>query len=149
MLRAVAASRMTAERFKSGVPGLCDYARNDEVEAPASYRTYAGETGRPAALERNVGALRALASLPPLLGMRLSEETQHRLEALAKARDRTPHYLMKAAVERFLDVEEALEAERQLVKDRWQKYELTGETLDHADVKAWAASLGDTSADLS
>ena len=37
MLRAVAASRMTAKRFKSGVPGLCDYARNDEVEVPASY----------------------------------------------------------------------------------------------------------------
>ena len=75
------------------------------------------------------------------MDVRLSEETQHRLEALAKARDRTPHYLMKAAVERFLNVEEALEAERQLVKDRWQKYELAGETVDHADVKAWAASL--------
>ena len=74
-------------------------------------------------------------------GVRLNEETQHRLEALGKARDRTPHYLMKAAVERFLEVEEALEAERQLVKSRWQKFELTGETVDHDDVKAWAASL--------
>ena len=83
------------------------------------------------------------------MGVRLNKETQHRLEALGKARDRTPHYLVKAAVERFLDVEEALEAERQLVKDRWQKYELTGETVDHADVKAWAASLGDTKADVS
>ena len=78
-----------------------------------------------------------------------NEETQHRLEALAKARDRTPHYLIKAAVERFLDVEEALKAERQLAKGRWQKYELTGETVDHADVKAWAVSLGDTGADVS
>ena len=75
------------------------------------------------------------------LGVRLSEDTQHRLEALGKSRDRTPHYLMKTAVERFLDVEEALEAERQLVKSRWEKYELTGETVGHEDVKAWAASL--------
>jgi predicted transcriptional regulator len=80
------------------------------------------------------------------LGVRLNEETQHRLEALGKARDRTPHYLMKAAVERFLDVEEALEAERQLVKSRWEKYQLTGETVDHANVKAWAASLGSAGA---
>ena len=57
------------------------------------------------------------------MGVRLNKETQHRLEAL--------------------------EAERQLVKDRWQKYELTGETVGHADVKAWAASLGDTRADVS
>ena len=73
------------------------------------------------------------------MGVRLSEDIQHRLEVLGKARDRTPHYLMKAAIERFLDVEEALEAERQLVKSRWKKYELTGETVDHEDVKAWAA----------
>ena len=52
-------------------------------------------------------------------GVRLNEDTQHRLEALAKSRDRTPHYLMKAATERFLYVEEALEAEHQLVKSRF------------------------------
>lgn len=75
------------------------------------------------------------------MGVRLNEETKDRLEALGKARDRTPHYLMKAAVERFLEVEEALEAERKIVKSRWEKYELTGETVDHKDVKAWAASV--------
>ena len=77
-------------------------------------------------------------------GVRLSEDTRHRLEALAKFRDRTPHYLMKAAIERFLHVEEALEAERQLVKSRWEKYEFTGETIEHTDVKTWAASLGNS-----
>lgn len=75
------------------------------------------------------------------MGIRLNEETQHRLEALGKARDRTPHYLMKAAVERFLDAEEALETERRTVNARWEKFELTGETVDHADVKAWAAGV--------
>jgi predicted transcriptional regulator len=75
------------------------------------------------------------------IGVRLSEDTRDRLEAVGKARDRTPHYLMKSAIERFLEMEEALEAERQLVNSRWQKFELTGETVDHADVKVWAAGL--------
>ncbi|MEM8497173.1 MAG: ribbon-helix-helix domain-containing protein [Pseudomonadota bacterium] len=75
------------------------------------------------------------------VGVRLNEDTQHRLEALGKARDRSPHYLMKAAVERFLDIEEAVESERQIVKSRWEKYELTGETVDHSDVRAWATSV--------
>lgn len=75
------------------------------------------------------------------MGLRLSEETRHRLEALGKVRDRTPHYLMKTAVERFLDAEEALEAERRLVKSRWEKYELTGETIDHAEIEALANKL--------
>ena len=74
-------------------------------------------------------------------GVRLNEDVQRRLEALGKARDRSPHYLMKVAVERYLDVEEALETERQIVRERWEKFELTGETVAHEDVKAWAASV--------
>jgi len=81
------------------------------------------------------------------MGVRLSEETQQRLEALGKARDRSPHYLMKNAVERFLETEEALETERQIVKSRWEKYELTGETIDHGEVEAWAASVRPTGAE--
>ena len=76
-----------------------------------------------------------------MANVRLSEDTRNRLEVLSKARDRTPHYLMKTAIERFLDVEEALEAEHRLVLGRWEKFELTGETVDHEEVKAWAASL--------
>ena len=83
------------------------------------------------------------------MGLRLSAETQHRLEALRKARDRTPHYLMKFAIEQFLEAEEALEAERQLVKSRWREFELTGEAIDHTDVKAWATSLTDSGAETS
>ena len=75
------------------------------------------------------------------VGVRLDRETQQRLEVLGKLRDRSPHYLMKSAIERFLDVEEALENERKVVKERWAKYELTGESVDHDDVKAWAASI--------
>jgi len=75
------------------------------------------------------------------VGVRLNEDIQNRLEALGKARDRSPHYLMKKAIERFLEIEEALEAERQITISRWEKYELTGETVDHTDVEEWASSV--------
>ena len=74
-------------------------------------------------------------------GLRLSKETKERLDALGKARDRSPHYLMNQAIERFLDQEEAVDAEWQIVKTRWERYELTGEALDHDEVEAWAAEL--------
>ena len=76
------------------------------------------------------------------VGVRLSDEIQQRLERLGQTRDRSPHSLMKAAIEQFLHREEALEAERHLVRERWARYELTGETVAHADVWAWAESLG-------
>ena len=75
------------------------------------------------------------------IGLRLSEDVLRRLEALSKARDRSTHYLMKAAVERYLETEETVEAERQLLRTRWERFELTGEALDHSEVEAWAAGL--------
>ncbi|MEO1078957.1 MAG: ribbon-helix-helix protein, CopG family [Pseudomonadota bacterium] len=76
------------------------------------------------------------------VGVRLSDDTQQRLERLGQARDRSPHYLMEVAIEQFLDREEALEAERFFVRERWARYERSGETVAHADVRAWAESLG-------
>ncbi len=76
-----------------------------------------------------------------MANVRLTKEMEERLETLGKARDRSPHYLMKTAIERFLDVEEAIEAERQLVASRWEKFEITGEVLDQNEVEAWANDL--------
>lgn len=78
------------------------------------------------------------------VGVRLNKDTRHRLEALGKVRDRSPHYLMKVAIERYLDVEEDLESELQICKSRWEKYRLTGETVDHEKVGAWVKSLQQT-----
>lgn len=82
------------------------------------------------------------------IGVRLSEDTQQRLEKLGKAKDRSPHYLMKIAIEKFLDAEEADQAEYALTLERWNKFELTGETISHQDVTAWAANLSKDGNDI-
>ncbi len=75
------------------------------------------------------------------LGIRLDQETQARLKELGKRRDRSPHYLMKAAIEAYLAREEAIEAEKTLTAERWDAFERTGETISHIDMKAWAKTL--------
>ena len=77
----------------------------------------------------------------PTVALRLNEQVQDRLKALGQRRDRSPHYLMKEAVEKYLAEEEALETERDLMQARWDRFELTGETLTHDDVKSWAQGL--------
>ena len=81
----------------------------------------------------------------PTDALRLDAQTQDRLKALGQRRDRSPHYLIKEAVEKYLSEEEALEAERDLMQARWERYELTGEGLSHDGVMAWADSLNATS----
>lgn len=83
------------------------------------------------------------------VGLRLDDEIQNRLKELGARRDRSPHYLMKTAVERYLEQEEAIEAERDLTQARWEKYELTGETIAHDEVKAWAKTLSNHSSSRS
>ena len=78
------------------------------------------------------------------MGVRLNKDIQQRLEALGKIRDRSPHYLMKVAIERYLEDEEYLESEFQICKSRWEQYKLTGETIDHEEVGAWVKSLQQT-----
>ena len=79
------------------------------------------------------------------VGLRLDAQTQDRLKNLGKRRDRSPHYLMKEAVQKYLESEEAVEAERDIVLSRWEHFELTGECLPHDDIKSWASSLGESS----
>jgi len=81
----------------------------------------------------------------PTVAIRLSEETQDRLKALGERRDRSPHYLMKEAVEKYLSEEEALETELELMQKRWERFELTGETIAHENLKSWAEGLRTTS----
>lgn len=74
-------------------------------------------------------------------GIKLDERTQERLQALGKLRDRTPHYLMKAAIESFLDREEAFEREKQEDQERWERYQMTGEAVSQEQATGWLDSL--------
>jgi predicted transcriptional regulator len=74
-------------------------------------------------------------------GIKLDIHTQERLQALAQIRDRSPHYLMKTAIENFLDREEAYEREKQEDQERYERYSLTGEAVSGQKATAWLESL--------
>ena len=45
-------------------------------------------------------------------GIKLDDNTQARLKSLAEKRKRTPHWLMRSAIEDYLNREERYEAEK-------------------------------------
>lgn len=75
------------------------------------------------------------------VSLRLDDETQARLKALGETPDQTPHYLMKEAVDRYLEAEEADEAEYKLTMERWRHCEITGDYVDDSDVSAWVSEV--------
>jgi len=74
-------------------------------------------------------------------GVKLDETTRQRLEALARIRDRSPHWLMCKAIETYLDREEQYEREKREDMERWEQYQLTGVAVSHEKAAAWLENL--------
>jgi len=75
-------------------------------------------------------------------GIKLDETLHTRLKALGTAKERTPHWLMKAAIEEYVEREETYEREKREDMERLQRYKLGGHTIPHETVSEWLASWG-------
>jgi predicted transcriptional regulator len=71
------------------------------------------------------------------VGLKLEPQIKKRLKSLGAARDRSPHWLMRDAIVKYLEREEIYEKEKREDEKRWAHYLLTGEAVAHDDVMAW------------
>lgn len=77
-------------------------------------------------------------------GIKLDETTQRRLKDLAAKRQRSPHWLMRTAIEDYLEREEQYEREKGEDAARWEQYQLTGTVVSSEKVEAWLQKLADS-----
>lgn len=76
-------------------------------------------------------------------GIKLDEDIRARLKALGEKRNRSPHWLMKTAIQSYLEREENYEREKQEDKERWERYQLTGEAVSHETAAHWLNDLAE------
>ncbi len=76
-------------------------------------------------------------------GIKLDEDIRARLKALGEKRNRSPHWLMKTAIQSYLEREENYEREKQEDKERWEHYQLTGEAVSHETAAQWLNDLAE------
>lgn len=74
-------------------------------------------------------------------GVKLDESTCQRLKELGKLRDRSPHWLMRVAIENYLEQEEHCEREKREDMERWERYQLTGKAVSHKKAANWLGQL--------
>jgi predicted transcriptional regulator len=77
-----------------------------------------------------------------MLGVRLDEQLEQRLNALAEKADRSKSYLVKEALVRYIVAEEAKEYEKQETLTRWEAYQETGEVVSNEAMEQWLDSWG-------
>jgi predicted transcriptional regulator len=78
----------------------------------------------------------------PTVGVKIDPVMKQRLQRLAKARHRTPHWVMREAIEQYVTREEKREALRQDVLQAWQEYEETGLHVTGDETIAWLETWG-------
>ena len=78
---------------------------------------------------------------PSTTSLKLDSKLKDRVQRLAAARRRSPHWIMREAVEQYVAREEQRERLRQDALAAWAHYQTTGlhATADEAD--AWLAKL--------
>jgi predicted transcriptional regulator len=79
----------------------------------------------------------------PTVGVKIDPVMKQRLQRLAKARHRTPHWVMREAIEQYVTREEKREALHQDVLLAWKEYEETGLHVTSDEAIAWLETWGD------
>ena len=86
------------------------------------------------------GATVSMAALSTT-SVKLDPETKARVQRLAKAQRRTAHWIMREAVEQYVEREEARERLRQDALAAWNDYQATGQHVTAQEADAWLAKL--------
>jgi len=74
-------------------------------------------------------------------GIKLDDNTRKRLKDLAEKRNRSPHWLMRTAIEVYLEREEQYETEKAEDMARWEQYLITGKAIEQEKVEVWLKDL--------
>jgi len=78
---------------------------------------------------------------PSTTSLKLDSEMKERVQRLAAARRRSPHWVMREAVEQYVDREERREQFHQDALAAWASYQATGLHLTAGEADAWLAKL--------
>ncbi len=74
--------------------------------------------------------------------IKLDENIKNRIQRLAGARHRSPHWMMLEAIQQYVDREEAKEKFKQEALLSWKNFQETGLHLTHQEVDNWLDTWG-------
>ena len=75
--------------------------------------------------------------------IKLDDEMNDRLKTLARQRNRSAHWLLRDALQRYLIEEERYEREKAEDLAEYEDYLLTGKIIDSETVASWLSELAD------
>ena len=83
-----------------------------------------------------------MSATPKPVSVKLDPGTKAKIEHLAQARDRSPHWMMREAITQYVEREERKEAFRRDTLDAWQEFQETGLHVSLEEADQWLAGWG-------
>ena len=77
------------------------------------------------------------------ISVKLEEGLRERIKGLADARRRTTHWLMREAIQQYVEREAQRETLRQATLQAWQEYQTTGLHVSGEEADTWLAKLSE------
>ncbi|MDZ7852218.1 MAG: CopG family ribbon-helix-helix protein [Halomonas sp.] len=74
--------------------------------------------------------------------IKLDDDLKGRVQQLADTRQRSAHWLMREAIEQYVEREERREAFKRDTLKAWEDYQATGMHVTADEVRQWLASWG-------
>ncbi|MCA1805671.1 MAG: CopG family ribbon-helix-helix protein [Xanthomonadaceae bacterium] len=76
------------------------------------------------------------------VSIKIDDELKNRIQQLAGLRRRSAHWIMREAIEQYVQREEARESFRQEALASWVAYQETGRHLTGSEARSWLDSWG-------
>ena len=83
----------------------------------------------------------SLMTVNTTTSVKLDESTKARVHRLAQARRRSAHWLMREAIEQYVEREERKDAFRESALASWEEYRSGGRHVTEEEADAWLARL--------
>ena len=78
---------------------------------------------------------------PSVTSVKLDAKTKERVQRLASVRRRSPHWVMREAIEQYVEREEKREQFRQDALAAWTNFQTTGLHVTAEEADSWLAKL--------
>ena len=75
------------------------------------------------------------------ISVKIDDSLKNRVQHLATARKRSSHWIMREAIARYVEQEEARETVKQAAITAWEDYRQTGLHVTFEEADAWLAAL--------
>jgi len=76
------------------------------------------------------------------MSVKLDDDLKNRLQQIATTSRRSPHWIMREAIEQYVQREEARVSFLQEAQASWEEYQATGQHLTGEEVRKWLSTWG-------